>query len=295
MDNPLSGMDLGLEALKGLKVEEIVEIIRLVISILEEHFRRKGEAESVQRSQSVSSASQLTPARKNLEKWLLRQMDVCVRILADFVEACQANFPTWATYAKWAAMAGVTGVALVYGPGWVRGAMNMGTSSMTDLLQGFDLSTAAFKLLTAAEMLKTIEEIKQRLQDRFFADAKKAGEQQSQGVDSEMKLVTAQQGFEQYLLDLLNFYLDIFERVLHIGAMAGHADCCAVLVGVSSFRGILVPLSAKLLAWFTEKCQENFASIVEYGTWALVAGTVGAALWGGYTLLGVMNKRRRNQ
>ncbi|CAJ0564385.1 unnamed protein product, partial [Mesorhabditis spiculigera] len=151
--------------------------------------------------------------------------------------------------------------------------MNMGTSSMTDLLQGFDLSTAAFKLLTAAEMLKTIEEIKQRLRDRFFADAKKTGEQQSQGVDSEMKLVTAKQGFEQYLLDLLNFYLDIFERVLHIAAMAGHADCCAVLVGVSSFRGILVPLSAKLLAWFTEKCQENFASIVEYGTWALVAGT----------------------
>ncbi|CAJ0564388.1 unnamed protein product, partial [Mesorhabditis spiculigera] len=123
MDNPLSGMDLGLQALKALKVEDIVEIIRLVISILEEHFRRKGEAESAQRSRSVDSAGQLTPARQALEAWLRRQMDVCVRILADFVEACQANFPTWATYAKWAAVAGVTGVALVYGPGWVRGGM----------------------------------------------------------------------------------------------------------------------------------------------------------------------------
>ncbi|CAJ0567583.1 unnamed protein product, partial [Mesorhabditis spiculigera] len=165
---------------------------------------------------------------------------------------------------------------------------------MAQALWEFDLSRATLSLMKASEIARMLADVKKKLQHLFLEDGKKVGEQQSHGVNTEEKLANARQSYEEYLTDRLNHYLKIFEDVLSIGALAGHPVCCNALQGVACFRQTLVPLIAKLLAWFIEKCEAHYASIAQYGQWVTVAGVVGAALWGGFKLFESMNKSRRN-
>ncbi|CAJ0574209.1 unnamed protein product, partial [Mesorhabditis spiculigera] len=151
------------------------------------------------------------------------------------------------------------------------------------ILQGMDLSTAALSVMTSPQMVALTTEVMKRIEGWFLDKGERAGEELSRDVDCAEKLAPAKLRYEQEIEMLLQLCMDTVKYFWLAKNAADRCDGIALAAEFEIFRHHMVPIAARLIARFIEKCEANYENIFYYGgivaAIGAVAGVVGAAIW----------------